>query len=211
MSHTNTFVWDLDCLVFFPPSVNNTDHRTMEAKRGLGKEEKDRRPPSECTEQKGGRRARTPQRGPGRVTGQSASRHLRALKRTGAPRAGLPEQHRFPPRPQIKPKRSTAPRSRSAEELDEAWRGFAAPLSGPGRRAARWAPGALTARCGSGSLPAGGGSSRKSLRSPRRGERRSGGGGGRAAPLSPSAGGRSWGAAPSLLRPPSAAPSGPAV
>lgn len=157
MSHTNTFVWDLDCLVFFPPSVNNTDHRTMEAKRGLGKGEKDRRPPSECTEQKGGRRARTPQRGPGRVTGQSASRHLRALKRTGAPRAGLPEQHRFPPRPQIKPKRSTAPRSRSAEELDEAWRGFAAPLSGPGRRAARWAPGALTARCGSGSLPAGGG------------------------------------------------------
>lgn len=129
----------------------------MEAKRGLGKGEKDRRPPSERTEQKGGRRARTPQRGPGRVTGQSASRHLRALKRTGAPRAGLPEQHRFPPRPQIKPKRSTAPRSRSAEELDEAWRGFAAPLSGPGRRAARWAPGALTARCGSGSLPAGGG------------------------------------------------------
>lgn len=149
MSHTNTFVWDLDCLVFFPPSVNNTDHRTMEAKRGLGKGEKDRRPPSERTEQKGGRRARTPQRGPGRVTGQSASRHLRALKRTGAPRAGLPEQHRFPPRPQIKPKRSTAPRSRSAEELDEAWRGFAAPLSwarpGPSRPRTRTRPSAPAA------------------------------------------------------------------
>lgn len=32
---------------------------------------------------------------------------------------------------------------------------LASPLSGPGRRAARWAPGAPTARCGSGSPPAG--------------------------------------------------------
>lgn len=128
MSHTNTFVWDLNCLPFFPPSVNNADHRTMEARRGLWKGEKDRRPPSERSEQEDGRRARTPQRGPGRVTGQSASHHLRALKRTGAPRAGLPEQHRFLPRPQIKPKRSTAPRGRS--ELAEARRSSRLPSQG---------------------------------------------------------------------------------
>lgn len=88
MSHTNTFVWDLNCLLFFPPSVNNTDQnsdpRNMEAKKGLGKGEKDQRPLSKHTgeELEGDHEALAPQQGSSRLTGQAAFHHLRILKQS---------------------------------------------------------------------------------------------------------------------------------